>query len=638
MDVQLPNGIILRNVPENATKSEIISKLKANGYEVPADWLPAKEESRSIGQQVVGAGEAALTAATGATGGTVGAIGGALKGLAEQILSGNFGTPQAANLVEKASQEGAQALTYQPRTQAGQEIVQDVLAPVGQALAPLAGLAPQMAGIARASEVLKPSAGAAGQIASAGAKRGVSAAASATTNAYKSAGDKISSAFGIDSAPKGKASGGSVGAAGAEMATQIDETAKSLPVPLNLTEGMVTRNPDQLRFERQQMGRPIGEPLREAVSGLNRGLAQNLEAMIDRTGAAAPSFLETGRAVNAPLVKAVAQSKAKYRSLYNQADEAGQLSDPVDFAPVVQYLNENRGGRSSAPIMNVLADQLKVREVGGGSITDGTLYAGPMNLKQAEALRKDINRFVKDIDPNDVRVASDLRSLIDKQTEGLGGDLYKEARKARQRHAQLFDNNAVVRDLLATRKGTADRKVAFEDVFNRTILNGSREDLSMLRRTLQIAGGEEGAQAWRELQGATLRKILDDATGGVTTDQNRVAVFSAPKLNNAIRQLDADSKLDFVLGKKGAQTLRDLNEVAKAIETLPPGTVSSSGSAEAFIAAIAEAGVTGSLTGIPVPVASVLRVGVQHVKDQKVKARIQQALRQNERQPQQVNQ
>ena len=75
---------------------------------VPAVSQPAEP---TLAERAVGAGEAALTLGTGAVGGTLGMVGGTLKGLAEQILSGQFGTPQAANLVEQSAAKGAQALT-----------------------------------------------------------------------------------------------------------------------------------------------------------------------------------------------------------------------------------------------------------------------------------------------------------------------------------------------------------------------------------------------------------------------------------------------------------------------------------------------------------------------------------------------
>lgn len=42
MDVRLPDGTILQNVPEGTTKSDLVRKLQANGMPVPADWLGQK--------------------------------------------------------------------------------------------------------------------------------------------------------------------------------------------------------------------------------------------------------------------------------------------------------------------------------------------------------------------------------------------------------------------------------------------------------------------------------------------------------------------------------------------------------------------------------------------------------------------
>jgi len=88
---------------------------------------PPAPQQPDVMDQIVGAGETALTLTTGSTSGTLGMIGGTLYGLAEQILSGQFGSPEAANLVEKSAMQGAQALTYEPRTKAGQEQVQKAL-------------------------------------------------------------------------------------------------------------------------------------------------------------------------------------------------------------------------------------------------------------------------------------------------------------------------------------------------------------------------------------------------------------------------------------------------------------------------------------------------------------------------------
>jgi hypothetical protein len=47
MDVRLPDGTIIQNVPDGTTKADLVSKLQANGMAVPADWLGAAKPERS---------------------------------------------------------------------------------------------------------------------------------------------------------------------------------------------------------------------------------------------------------------------------------------------------------------------------------------------------------------------------------------------------------------------------------------------------------------------------------------------------------------------------------------------------------------------------------------------------------------
>lgn len=108
-------------------------------------------EGSTFGENVVGAGEAALTVATGITGGTIGALAGTLQGVIDEVSSGEFGTSAAANRIGDKAAELMQELTFVPRTEAGQDIAKSI-GEVGEGLAPLAGLGGQVAQLGRASK------------------------------------------------------------------------------------------------------------------------------------------------------------------------------------------------------------------------------------------------------------------------------------------------------------------------------------------------------------------------------------------------------------------------------------------------------------------------------------------------------
>ncbi len=50
MDVRLPDGTIIQNVPDNMSRADLVTKLKSNGMAVPADWLqsPAPQSATPI--------------------------------------------------------------------------------------------------------------------------------------------------------------------------------------------------------------------------------------------------------------------------------------------------------------------------------------------------------------------------------------------------------------------------------------------------------------------------------------------------------------------------------------------------------------------------------------------------------------
>lgn len=618
-----------RGTPEFDTVAQAYQLAK--GEETTATFqqqnAPAPQQPGVI-DQIVGAGETALTLGTGAVGGTLGTLAGTLQGLSQQILSGQFGTPEAMRAVEKAATAGAQALTYQPRTQAGQEQVQAVGQVLSNVLPPVLPAIAAPGAVMQAARTAAPTAGAVRQIAGAAGQRAATATGQAIARPVQAATTAVRETLGMETpavVTTAPAAGARVsgGAAATPEAMRRTTTAESLPVPVQLTKGAATRDAQQLAFEKEQIKSDLGGPLRQRAEENNLQALQNFDALVDMTDAQLMDLSSTGGAVVKSLTEGLTAAKNKTRAAYKAAENAGELENNVTLSSVVDYINENIPEGDLAPILK--AAQQKAIAIGAAAPdADGRLVAQPITLKQAESLRQTFQRA--GFEGADQFHGGSLKRAFDVETEGLGGDLYKKARQIRLDQARKFENRAIVARLIKNRKGMENPQVAADQVFRKSILNSSPEEITFLKRVL-LTSGKDGQQAFKELQGATVRHLRDEATKGMGMDSQDRPLISPAKLHQSVQALDANGRLDVILGKKNAQTVRDLDDVVRYVTTVPPGTlVNSSGTAGTLMAAIAEAGATGALTGLPLPVASGLRQIIKMRQEGRTKAKINEAL------------
>jgi hypothetical protein len=585
-------------------------KSKANmipGVQVPESMQRPPEPT--LGDQALGIGEAALTMGTGATGGAVGMIGGTLKGLAEQILSGEFGTQEALKAVEQEAMKGSQALTYAPRTEQGQEMAQAAGHALSQAI-PIGPLTGELAAVAAGTRVAQPAI-----VATAG--RAAAPVQAATRQAVESVKQRVSPT-------PTPGSGASAGAAGVDMATLRQAAAEELPVPIKLTEGQKTRDFDQTRFERETAKMPeVGEPLRQRFAEQNQKLTQNLDAFIDSTGAEAPNLRSIGVAVDKSLRDRAARDKTRIRTLYKEAEKSGELEAPVVLDGIASFLSQNAPEASVAPVLGFAkskAVQLGILAEDGA----GNLVAQPAPLKNVELFRRSINNAT-DYEPTNIKFAGDLKRIVDEATDGMGGNLYKQARQARRQYARDYESHTLIKQLMNMKRGTEDRAVALEHVLNRSIIepSASLDTVRSLRRLLQTEGAN-GQQAWKELQGGTLQYIKDQALKNVAPDQFGNRIVSPAQLERVITQLDKSGKLDMVFGKKGAEMLRTVNDVAKDVLTVPPGSVNTSNTAT-VLAGLMDVAISGT-SGVPAPIMTSFRLLGKSIKDAKLKSKVKKAL------------
>jgi hypothetical protein len=607
------------------------------GNEVP-ETVQAPAEP-TFGQQIAGAGETALALGSGATTGTLGMIGGTLKGLAEQLLSGQFGTQDAANAVEQAASAGQEALTYAPRTQAGQEQTQAV----GEALAPLAGIAPltgELGALVQGTRAAAPAVRAAATPALAAVQKAaapIPAAAQKIADVTKK----------IIPGTKAEAPAGStVGAAEVEKAAIRREQSQGLPVPVSLTKGAEAREPNQLAFEKEQMKSELGGPLRNRAEENNVQVMSNFDELFDRTGAATADLPTTGNKVVDALSKGWQAAKNETGVAYNKFRKSEEYNAKVDpfekvstgtgenkiDTSVMDYINSKPAGLPSSSVTDA-ARQYALKLGLAKQDAKGNLVPlppgktnKPITVGKLEKLRSELSGVADRSNPTQIRDETILKKLIDAHTGPVAGPLAKEARALRTQQARKFENRAIVARLITNRKGMDDPKVAADQVFNKSILNASPEEITFLKRVMKTSG-EDGKQAWSELQGALLNHIRDEATKGVGLDSQNRPLVSPAKLHQVVSALDKNDRLDIVLGKENARIVRDLNDVTKYINTVPPGTlINNSGTAGMLLAAMAEAGTTGALTGLPVPVLTGLKAISGALKNAKMKAKINDAL------------
>lgn len=626
---------------QGASQPQGLPDFDQNGVITDAQAPVTQTPERTLTDQLKGLGETALSLGTGLTSGTVGFAVGALGGLGQEVLSGQFGTPEAAKRIEQSAASGSEQLTYMPRTAAGQEYTQAA----GEALAPLVALTPATAEIGLAAQaargsmpIIEGGALQAGQMVQKGAQQAanvVQKPVQATVNAVRSGVDGLKNMVGLNDSTNTGPAPANIGAAQVDPSTIRQAMAQDLPYPPNLTQGQMTRDPGQLKFEVETAkNAQLGAPIRQRYEEQHQVMQQNLDAFIDMTDAQATNMREAGISVDNALQKQMKSGKARVRVAYTKADKSPEAQYPVDLTQPVQngsdtitvldYLNSQPDLKSTPIIADAKSIALKLEIAKKDN--NGNLIPDKPTVKQMEKWRSEINKNTN-IDAPNVRQTAILKSMIDQHVEPVAGDLYRAARLERKRYAEHWENRKIITDLTSNKKGTEDRTVALEDIQKRIIHDGSLDDLRFARRAL-LTAGEEGKQAWKDIQGQTLQEIKDVATAGVAPDAQGNQMISPAALNKAINKLDKEGKLDYIFGPQGAEKLRAVNELSKTLFTVPSSAAINYSNTAATLTAALDIALSG-FSGFPAPVASALRLATKHIKDNKIRKRVNQALNLN---------
>jgi len=540
-EMNLPEGFVLDNAQPQRSMADKVKAL----YEVPTAL-------------VRGAVDPILANAYGIA-----------KSIPQAIQTGQAPAPIGAQIAKETMQQ----MQYQPTS----PVTKDVLGAIGSAFEE-AKIPPYLGHIGAI-----PSAIEAGNVAKPFVSQAVREVKPAVSNMANALRGKVI----VEAAP----TMAGVGAAEVPEAAVRAQIAQQLRVPVELSKGQALRDLGQQKFEIETPKQfpELGKPLIEAQAKRNDAILQNFDAFVDATGKETYGLRETGRVVDKALVNAANKAKSEINAAYTAAREAGETQQPVGYAPLKAYIDEQTPTvkRKLAPIISAVDEEIAKNDAG---------KTGQISINSLEDIYQFIN---KNYEPGTVGEthAKAMKNIINQMTEGQGGELYQEARKLRTKFGREFENVGYVDKLLRTKPGTTDRAVAYEDVFDHSILNGSLDDVRAIGMTLKKAG-PEGQQAWKELQGQTIQYIKDKVSQSVDVDSFGNPVVSPAKFKAVVTQLDQDGKLDYVFGKAGAQEIRDLLATTINVNAPLKGAANYSNTSSAIISALDKIG------GIRIPVVS----------------------------------
>jgi hypothetical protein len=478
-------------------------------------------------------------------GGLAGSVVAPIAGFVGSLTSGQYGTPAGIQAGEQAAQT-ARAQFYQPRTETSRQI----LGAVGNAFE---NLPPTMGAT---GSTLNALAGPAMQQAGAMARPVVSQAAAPVRNALTNVMTREQPAM--------------QGMGAATTAEDMLRQQRLEQFGIRATAGEREKNLAKQQFESdvqrgalpgvsEETKAELGKQYGAFKVGQKQDILNQFERMTEEVGGTIDRSTPraVGTVVDKALVKQYQDKLKKVDEAYQAARDSGETKQVVDTTQLEKWLADNAPEAISVPQIQTIGAKLDaLKKITGNQVTIDDLeniYKSAGNLAEGN--------------PSAARFMGQIKSVINDMTEGSGGDLYRAARTERKQLAKQFEDVNRVDQLLSTKAGKTDRKVALDDVYNHIVTDGSLEEMrtvtSLLKKT------PEGQQAYKELQGYTLQKMKDLLLKqGDETDNIRLNNF-----NNFVTQLDREDKLGYMFGKTGRDTLLDLKKAISDVMVKEPGAV-----------------------------------------------------------------
>lgn len=332
------------------------------------------------------------------------------------------------------------------------------------------------------------------------------------------------------------------------MALQRLTEAQTLPVPVPMLKGQITR--DAMQFAKEQNLRGIngvGEPITETLKTQNRALIENLDALGADKGS---DVVTAGKAAIDILRASDKEASSKVGAAYKAFKDATGKDLQVPLTGLAQdYAKTVKEFGDAIPS----AIRGKFEDLGLMSGKAKTMFS----IEDAEALVKSINR---NYDPKNIvqaRALDDLRRSVQKSiSEGAGSDaegtaaagIAKAARSAAKNRFDLIDATPALKAAIRN-----DQPDAFVQKF---ILQGNTAEVKSMMRTIE-SHDPQAAEALRDsMMNVIKQKVLNNQS-------SENGVFSQAQLKQFVSDPRMAPRIKEAIGPERFQLLSQLNRVAE---------------------------------------------------------------------------
>jgi hypothetical protein len=321
--------------------------------------------------------------------------------------------------------------------------------------------------------------------------------------------------------------------------------SQTLPVPVPMLQGQITRNAMQFAKEQNLRGiQGVGEPITDVLTAQNKALVANLDAMGASSGqdlvTAAKPMIEALKASDAAQASAVT---ARYNAF--RASTGKSLDVPLEGLAQDYAATLDRFGDA---IPNAVKKQFN--SLGLMSGTQQKVFS----IENAENLIKTINA---NYDPSQLvpaRALNDLRAAVQKSiTEGAGSNAQgaqaaQLALQARQAAAARF---AYLDATPGLRAATAD--VNPDKFIQNYILQGNEREIGNMMKALPA---DQVSSLQDSIMGYVRSRVTNRANAGNE-------IFSQAQMKQFVNDPNMSARLTQVLGPQKMGLLRQLNATAE---------------------------------------------------------------------------